>query len=445
MPRIAARAASVTALVAAGLSIALPAEAAHKPAPTKTTTTTAAAAAVTSTTPLRIIASPSQQLDITGATWQPDAPYARGGTLTSTLLPIARTGSAVLYQHARVGVTDYAIPVATPGTYFVDMFASETGAAQPGQRVWSASAEGKQVATVDVARDAGQATAYHVLFAVPVTDGTLNLHLTPMAGQPVVDSVEVDYEKASTTPATQFDDEFDGIAGSSPSSSRWGFAYGGNGWGNNELESYTARPSNAALDGAGNLNIVARKETYTGSDGITRNYTSARLTTRNTFTFQYGSATARVRTPAGAGLLPAFWALGSDSNTVAWPQCGEMDIAENLGSEPTTVHETVHAALTSALTSQWLSGVAATSSAPLADDFHTYGLVWGPNAMSMSLDGRTYFTLSTSDMSPTSQWDFNHPFFLLLNLAVGGNWAGSPTAATAFPAVMSVDYVRVTS
>ena len=399
--------------------------------------------AVSAAAPLRIVSSPYPQLDVRGAVWQPDANYAHGGTLTSTTQPIARTGSAALYRHGRVGVSDYAIPVTKPGTYFVDMFTSETGGAQPGERVWSVSAEGNPMATVDVARDVGQATAYHVLFSVPVTDGTLNLHITPIAGQPVVDAVEVDYQNSGRSPKTLFDDEFDGAAGSSPSAARWGFAEGGNGWGNNELESYTSRPSNASLDGNGNLDIVARAEKFTGSDGITRSYTSARLTTRHTFSFQYGTATARVKVPAGDGLLPAFWGLGTNDTTASWPLCGEMDIFENLGREPDIVHATVHAALRGSTPTAWLSGASAASPTPLADGYHTFGLVWGPNAMSMSMDGRSYFTLSSADMSPTSLWDFNHRFFLLLDLAVGGEWGGSPTDTTSFPATMSVDYVRV--
>ena len=411
----------------------------HAPARVPPNPTAASPAA-----PLRIVASPVPEVDIRGAVWQPDANYAQGGTLTSTTEPIARTGSATLYRHGRVGVSDYAIPVARPGTYFVDMFTSETAGAQPGERVWAVSAEGTPMATVDVARDAGQATAYHVLFAVPVTDGTLNMHITPLAGQPIVDAVEVDYENSATNAQTLFDDEFDGPAGSSPDRSRWAFAEGGNGWGNGELESYTARSSNASLDGNGNLDIVARAENFTGSDGNSRNYTSARLTTRHTFSFQYGNATTRVKVPAGDGLLPAFWGLGTNDATAPWPLCGEMDIFENLGREPDIVHATVHSALHASTPTAWLSGASATSPTPLADDYHTFGLVWGPNALSMSFDGRTYFTLSSADMSPTSLWEFNHRFFLLLDLAVGGEWAGSPTDTTSFPATMSVDYVRVT-
>jgi beta-glucanase (GH16 family) len=337
------------------------------------------------------------------------------------------------------------VPVSTPGTYFVDLLTSETRGAQPGRRVWDVTAEGQPVATdVDVARDAGQSTASHVLFAAPVTDGQLDISIVARVGNPVVDAVEVDFEKADTSSTTLFSDTFDGTAGSLPDASKWRFAKGGSGWGNHELETYTRRPSNVALDGAGNLDIVARHETYTGGDGITRNYTSARLTTVDTFSFQYGTATARIRIPSGKGLWPAFWSLGTNRSSAGWPLCGEMDIMENRGDQPYTADATVHAARKGTTNQAWNSSTATTSASELSSDYHTYALVWGPGAMAMTLDGRTYFSLSASDLSPALLWNFNHPFFLLLNLAVGGDTAGPPDDTTPFPAVMAIDDVQVT-
>lgn len=411
---------------------------------TATTTTSSAVPAVTTVTPVRIVASPLPLVDLSAKTWQPDAGYARGGSLTSTTAPITRTGADVLYQHARVGVTGYDVPVAAAGTYFVDLFTSETDGAAVGERVWNATAEGKSVATdVDTVRDAGPNTASHVLFAVPVTDGVLNIRIASTAGHAVVDAVEVDYEKAATTASTLFNDDFNGTAGTTPDSSKWGYALGGNGWGNNELETYTSRASNASVDGAGNLDITARHETFTGGDGITRDYTSARLTTVNKFTFQYGTAVARMRVPAGQGLFPAFWALGSNRSTVGWPLCGEMDVMENHGNELNTVHANVVAALQADPTVKWTSSSSTDAASPLSADFHTYGLVWGPGAMAMTLDGRTYFSLAATDLPTTMLWNFNHPFFLLLNLAVGGTAPGAPDATTPFPATLAIDYVRV--
>lgn len=414
-------------------------------ATTTTTTTTTVVPPVTSTSPVRVVASTQPVVDLSLKTWQPDALYARGGSLTSTTSPIARTGADALYQHARVGVTGYDVPVATAATYFVDLFTSETDGADIGQRVWNVTAEGKSVVTdVDTVRDAGPNTASHVLFAVPVTDGTLNIRIAATAGHAVVDAVEVDYEKAATAASTLFNDDFNGTTGTTPATSKWGYALGGNGWGNNELQTYTNRASNASVDGAGNLDITARHETFTGGDGITRDYTSARLTTANTFSFQYGTAVARMRVPAGQGLFPAFWALGTNRSTVGWPLCGEMDIMENHGNELNTVHATAVAALQLDPTTKWTSSTSTDAAAPLSADFHTYGLVWGPGAMAMTLDGRTYFSLAATDIPTTMLWNFNHPFFLLLDLAVGGTAPGSPDATTPFPATMSVDYVRVT-
>jgi beta-glucanase (GH16 family) len=136
-------------------------------------------------------------------------------------------------------------------------------------------------------------------------------------------------------------DEFDGTNGSSPSSTNWVMETGGGGWGNNELESYTARTENASIQD-GNLVITARKEPYTGTDGIARDYTSARMKTQGKFSWKYGKVEARIKIPYGQGIWPAFWMLGDDITTVSWPTCGEVDIMENIGREPSIVHGTIH-------------------------------------------------------------------------------------------------------
>src|SRR5258708_5465037 len=141
-------------------------------------------------------------------------------------------------------------------------------------------------------------------------------------------------------------DEFNGADGCSPDSSKWTYDIGGNGWGNNELEYYTNRTQNAQIKG-GNLVITAQKETYTGSDGVTRNYTSARLKTQSLFSQAYGRFEARIKIPAGQGMWPAFWMLGKDIGAVGWPKCGEIDIMENIGKEPGIVHGSLHGPSTS--------------------------------------------------------------------------------------------------
>jgi beta-glucanase (GH16 family) len=236
-------------------------------------------------------------------------------------------------------------------------------------------------------------------------------------------------------------DEFNGLAGASPGS-QWQFDTGGNGWGNEELESYTSRPANAELDGQGHLAITALAEKYTGKDGVTRSYTSARLQTLKTFQFQYGLVEARIQVPAGQGLVAQFWALGSEAyeGSDAWPACGEIDTAEVLGSEPNIVNGTLHAPWPWAPTG--VQGQAE-SATPLSAGFHTYSVEWEPEQISFMLDGSVYKTITPADLPAGAAWPFKHPYFLLMDLAVGGEWPGSPNTSTHFPAQMLVDWVRV--
>ena len=237
-------------------------------------------------------------------------------------------------------------------------------------------------------------------------------------------------------------DEFNGSAGTSPEASKWSFDTGGGGWGNEELESYTSRPANAELNGQGDLAITARAEKYTGADGIARDYTSARLQTLNTFQFQYGLVEARIQVPAGQGLVAQFWALGHEAyeSEDAWPGCGEIDTMEVLGSEPSIVNGTLHAPWSFAPTG--VQGTAE-SATPLSAGFHVYSVEWEPERISFMLDGSVYKTITPADLPAGAAWPFKHPYFLLLDLAVGGEWPGSPNASTHFPAQMLVDWVRV--
>ncbi len=236
-------------------------------------------------------------------------------------------------------------------------------------------------------------------------------------------------------------DEFNGPAGTSPEHSKWSFDTGGEGWGNEELESYTSRPANAELNGDGDLAITARAEKYTGAEGITRDYTSARLQTLNTFKFKYGLAEARIEVPAGQGLVAQFWMLGQEAYELEnWPACGEIDVAEILGSEPNVVNGTLHAPWPWAPTGEQGQ---AESPTPLSAGFHTYSVEWEPERISFMLDGVVYKTIARADLPAGAAWPFDHRFFLLMDLAVGGEWPGSPNASTHFPAQMLVDWVRV--
>jgi beta-glucanase (GH16 family) len=237
-------------------------------------------------------------------------------------------------------------------------------------------------------------------------------------------------------------DEFSGPDGSSPDSSKWTNDTGGNGWGNNELEYYTNRTQNAQIK-SGNLVITAQKETYTGSDGVTRNYTSARLKTQGLFSQAYGRFEARIKIPAGQGMWPAFWMLGNDITSIGWPKCGEIDIMENIGREPGTVHGSLHGPSTSSPTSDLTALFSLPAGQNFADDFHLYAVEREPGTIRFYVDSSLYATFNQSQWPAGGTWTFNHPFFLILNVAVGGDWPGSPDGTTVFPQQMLVDYIRV--
>jgi beta-glucanase (GH16 family) len=234
-------------------------------------------------------------------------------------------------------------------------------------------------------------------------------------------------------------DEFNAAHGSLPDSSKWVMETGGNGWGNHELETYTNRTQNAHVQD-GNLIITAIKETFTGSDGITRQYTSARLKTMGLFEQKYGRFEARIQIPQGQGMWPAFWMLGNDIGTVDWPTCGEIDIMENIGKGPTKVHGSMHGPGYSGASG--LSGTYTAPSGKFADGFHVYAVEWEPFVVRFYVDGNLYETRTPADLPSGAKWVFDHPFFILLNVAVGGDWPGSPDDTTVFPQNMLVDYVR---
>lgn len=236
-------------------------------------------------------------------------------------------------------------------------------------------------------------------------------------------------------------DEFNARDDSPVDSAKWVQETGGNGWGNQELEYYTARPENAFHQG-GNLVIKVLQETYSGPDKVTRDYTSARLKTLGKFSQKYGRFEARIKIPKGQGIWPAFWMMGDNISKVQWPNCGEIDIMENIGKEPTLVHGTIHGPGYNGG-----NGISAPfalpGDAPFADDFHLYAVEWEPKAIRFYVDDHLYATRTPSDIPKGAKWVYNHPFFMLLNVAVGGEWPGNPDATTQFPQAMLVDYVRV--
>lgn len=244
-----------------------------------------------------------------------------------------------------------------------------------------------------------------------------------------------------TTRPLLWSDEFDGAPGAAPDRTVWAYETGGHGWGNGELQTYTARAQNVALDGSGALRITARKETHTGADGRTRDWTSARLFTKGLREFQYGRVEARVKVPVGQGLWPAFWMLGHDNWTAGWPESGEIDVMEtfNAGKD---VYTTVHGPSSSSADGRYFVGTWTPSTVSYGADYHVYAVEWSASAISFSVDGRVVEVVTPTDVPVGGRWVFDKPFYVLLNLAVGG-WPGPPDATTPTSASMLVDYVRV--
>ena len=236
-------------------------------------------------------------------------------------------------------------------------------------------------------------------------------------------------------------DEFNSRGRSRPDPDKWVIETGGGGWGNEELEYYTNRLTNVFVRN-GHLVITARKEHYTGKDGISRDYTSARLKTLGKFAQAYGRFEARIKIPRGHGMWPAFWMMGDDIERIDWPACGEIDIMENIGKEPSAVHGTIHGPGYSGS-----GGISADFALPeqhrFADDFHVFAVEWEPQQIRFYVDDALYGTRTPGELPAGAKWVYDHPFFVLLNVAVGGNWPGSPDATTHFPQTMLVDYVRI--
>lgn len=232
-------------------------------------------------------------------------------------------------------------------------------------------------------------------------------------------------------------DEFTGAAGAAPDPTSWRFdvGTGAGGWGNGELQYY--RPDNAALDGDGHLVITARQEEFAGSG-----FTSARLLTKGLREFRYGRVEARIKPPRGQGIWPAFWLLGADIDQVPWPGCGEIDVMELRGQAPDRVLGSLHGP-------GYSGGGAVTDTyvrpggADFDDDFHVFAIEWDERYVAWEVDGETYQVVTPAQLPAGTRWVFDHEFFILLNVAVGGNFVGPPDATTTFPQAMVVDYVRV--
>lgn len=225
---------------------------------------------------------------------------------------------------------------------------------------------------------------------------------------------------------TEVIDGFDGPAGTAPNPQTWSVIEG-TGW-DRGIQNYTA--DNAVLDGNGNLMLRAQK---TGAG-----YTSGRVETRNKASFGYGTLIARIKMPAGAGLWPAFWLLGADEKTNPWPAAGEIDVVEVV-SDPNTAYSSIHGPI--ADVPDFLQDQIITKGTDLSADFHDYWVIRAENKITVGIDDTVWGVFTPESLPDTAEWVYNKPFCLILNLAVGGDWAGPPDDS-AFPATMLVDWVH---
>ncbi len=236
-----------------------------------------------------------------------------------------------------------------------------------------------------------------------------------------------------------WEDDFEGEAGALVDSTKWNYdiGRGEDGWGNQEFQYYTDRAENVSLDGEGNLAIRAVNESYLGAS-----YTSARIKTQGVFEQAYGRFEARIKLPWGQGIWPAFWLLGANIDEVGWPQCGEIDIMEYRGQVPNVNSGSIHGP-------GHFAGDAITKEYTLVNDrfdldFHVFAIEWGTDYISFFVDDFLYQQITPSDVTAVSgEWVYDHPFYIILNLAVGGTFVGSPNGQTVFPQTMLVDWVRV--
>lgn len=258
-------------------------------------------------------------------------------------------------------------------------------------------------------------------------DYTVTVKASNASGKSLAKSITITVTVAHSDPSLVWSDEFD--TNGAPDPSKWGYdiGTGSNGWGNNELEYYTNRTENASVQN-GVLKITAIKEAFSGSA-----YTSARLLSKGKFEMKYGRVEVKAKLPAGVGTWPAIWMLGADINAVGWPDCGEIDIMEHKGSELNKIYGTFHYPGRFGGNADGNTTVISNATT----EFHVYGLEWTATEIKISVDGQVYHTLANSAAVP-----FNKNFFFILNVAMGGNFAGAvdPNFTSAS---MEVDYIRV--
>ncbi len=292
---------------------------------------------------------------------------------------------------------------------------------------------------VNFSISATNATSYKILLGngetKDLTDGNLTYTYSTSGSNTYIIYVSAyngtQFVSTSTTivvyvaPVAIWSDEFN--VNGAPDSTKWGYDIGAGGWGNNELEYYTNRTENIVVSG-GTLKINTIKESYGGS-----NYTSARILSKNKFSFKYGKVEFRAKFPTGAGTWPAVWMLGSNIDVVGWPACGEIDILEEVGNQLNVNHSSFHSPGRFGNTPDTATVMVANGNT----DFHIYSMDWRADFIKFYVDNVLYYTFVNSSSLP-----FNQNFFLIINSAIGGNFGGNidPNFTTS---TFEVDYIRV--
>ncbi|WP_432840545.1 glycoside hydrolase family 16 protein [Dactylosporangium sp. CA-092794] len=374
----------------------------------------------------RWTAGPETVTDAVGNQWDPDAAVVQGGAPPKAVT----AGNPGPYRYVRGGNPVFALPVPQPGTYAVvlSLAAPERGGAPAADLTVTLDGGAQQHVRL-AATGAGRVR--HALVLVPVTGDTARVTIAGATHLAGVSAVTATMARTGTEPLkAELSEEFDGPAGTARLAA-WRHDLGANGWGNGELQDYTDRPENGSLTGDGKLAISARSDAG--------KYTSARL--RSVYSAVYGRIEGVLQVPSGRGLLPAFWMLGADVGTAGWPQAGEIDLMETLGdAEPGLVHGTIHGPDGSPR--GWERAFTARPAGGPDKAPHRYELQWWPGVLQWSVDGVVQATLRPEDLGAKQDWVFDHPAYLLLNVAVGGRWPGNPPPSTVFPQTMYVDSVH---
>ncbi|WP_051683961.1 glycoside hydrolase family 16 protein [Blastococcus sp. URHD0036] len=388
----------------------------------------------------------------------PEATSLRGGRDVAVPGVARGTASPQLYEQARVGARSWTVSVPNPGTYAVDLLVVQPDPDAPaGSDVFDVLADDGVEAPVTLESGVelvpGPALPQHVTGIVRVRSTELTLTFDAIQGEPAVTGLVVT-TMGDEPASTLLDQRFDGAAGS-PSPGPWRPVTGPGPFGDGEVQGYSGSSRHVALDGEGHLVLqaepLAYPETWTDVAGFrhVQPWTSARLETEGRFSVTYGTVSAQMQVPPGQGLWPAFWMIGADVDRNPWPLAGEIDVMEHLGGDPATVYSSVRGQgdsldmpdsagrRVSRLGSGW------TAAEPLTGAMHTYSAQLTPGYVTFAVDGRPYQTVSQVDLRRGQQWPLGKPYYLILNLAVGGSWGGLPDGTTPVPARLLVDSVQV--